>query len=510
MSRGIRVLLIFGLFAGAYAILNQELLIHAILYRIGAADYRSALISFAGFAFQALALLCATVILPRRWFAGMLALMSISALLNIVYGLIVQDTLDPAKINWLLAEAGQAGAVAGEFNGALVSAVLLTAVVIVLLILARRLARPMFAAPHPLWTGLVAILLPVLIIDLPDQVPAAAERNAYVHLARVLTAPPPPPRAAVPVDPATPPDVDKIVWLIDESVVYSGFRSVIQPSLAALNPMDFGEAHSLGNCSAPSNFALRAGVSVDQVTPTTDLRTTPSIWGYAHKAGFQTTLIDGQTSGPSQNLILAPERALIDQFVPAMDGIETDRKIARRVNAMLKKPGRDFIYVVLRGVHFQYRDHYPAGMIPENSSVALRYATALRFSKRDVFALLLAGVSRERVALFYTSDHGQNVQDDVLPHCNPTPDPSEFAVPLIAFLPPDVGARYATSAKGGRSHGQIFPASLRLMGYDAAEAARYDADLDAPTRRKLWFGRKVMPIESGDTIEVHIGQAGSR
>src|SRR5690606_14149895 len=116
-------------------------------------------------------------------------------------------------------------------------------------------------------------------------------------------------------------------------------------------------------CSAPANLALRSGVDVRNAGPDMDLRATPSIWAYARKAGYRTALIDGQTTGAPQNLLLPPERALIDEVETVGDGIDTDRAIARRINARLKAPGRSFTYAVLRGVHFQYRDHVPPGAL---------------------------------------------------------------------------------------------------------------------------------------------------
>src|SRR5690606_2185431 len=127
----------------------------------------------------------------------------------------------------------------------------------------------------------------------------------------------------------------------------------------------------------------------------------PSIWAYARKAGYRTLLIDGQTSGPPQNLVLPPERALIDELRPAAGALDTDLRIAEALNEQLRGPGRSFTYVVLRGVHFQYRDHYPAGLVPADSPPSLQYDTALTYSKGRFFDRLLTGVERSEVAIVY-------------------------------------------------------------------------------------------------------------
>ena len=151
-------------------------------------------------------------------------------------------------------------------------------------------------------------------------------------------------------------------------------------------------------------------------------------------------MIDAQKAGAPQNLLFAPERALIDDYRATPGGIDSDAKVAHALNRDLKKPGKTFTYVVLRGVHFQYRDHYPRGMIPADSPVARQYDTALAWSKRDFFARLLAGIDRDAVAIVYTSDHGQNLTPGALPHCSREAHPDEFRVPLIAFLPPQLAS----------------------------------------------------------------------
>ena len=125
---------------------------------------------------------------------------------------------------------------------------------------------------------------------------------------------------------------------------------------------------------------------------------------------------------------------------------------------------RSFTYVNLRGVHFQYRDHYPPGAVPAESPATLQYETALAYSKGHFFERLLAGVDREDVAVIYTSDHGQNLAPGVLPHCSRAPVADEFRVPLLAFLPPALAASYPKQVPSGHSTSQIFPTTLIWMG----------------------------------------------
>jgi hypothetical protein len=353
----------------------------------------------------------------------------------------------------------------------------------------------------------LALLSPSLIYRQADLWPEGAERSLYGLSWDIWTAPPPPPRLLPTLMPdrraATP---RHIVWVIDESIAADPFRRLIAPTLAGVPHSDFGVAAAMGNCSAPAQVALRSGVDVRRASATTDLRATPSIWRYAKAAGYSTVMIDGQTSGAPQNLMLPPERALIDDYRPMVGDMGTDLKIADAINRRVRTAERSFTFAVLRGVHFQYRDHYPPGAIPADSPVAKHYDTALNWSKRHFFARLLTGVDREAVAIVYTSDHGQNLTPGALPHCSREAVADEFRIPLIAFLPKGRAAHYAAAPREGHSASQIFPATLIWMGYDpVAVAARYDHDLTRRTARFVWFGRSVIPMGADSKVDFTAG-----
>ncbi|GAB5480571.1 MAG: hypothetical protein Pars92KO_03280 [Parasphingorhabdus sp.] len=511
----VRILTGFLLFCGAYALINQVLLTHSVLYRAAAYDYVNASWALLSFAAQALLLFAATILLPRKWFLVCITFVGISAGINGIYSQIVGDTLDLQKSGWLLTEARQAGAAAGEFAAPLGLALGKLLISIILMIGARRALRdPVRQLTANQFAGgktapaLIALLIAPSFLWPPlGLYPLAAERNIYNFAAAIVTADPPPARAEVSAIPGQDTEIDKIIWLIDESVSHDGFNRIIAPKITEIRHIDFGEAASMGHCSTPSNVALRSGVNVRRVNTTTDLRRTASIWAYAAKAGYFTTMIDGQVTGPPQNLLLAPERALIGSYRNVDNGQRTDLAIARMLNADLKSEGKQFTYALLRGVHFQYRDHYPKGALPDGSSTQAQYDKAISYSKAGFFDALLDGVDRSRVAIFYTSDHGQNIRDGVTPHCSGDPVQEEFSVPLIAFLPAGMHDVYGVAELGGRSLSQLFPTSLGLMGYEAAYATEnYDNALTVPTARFVWFGRGVVPVKDGGTIDVWSGE----
>jgi len=499
------------LFAGGFAVANRFQLTHGVLYRLAANDAANAAGNFVALGVQALVLLAALFLLPRRLFGAAMALAFASILVNLGYGQTVNDTISAGTVAWMTAEARQAGNVAGEFARPLLLAGVQTFAAVALFVAVRlALARGGWVRSGRLaGSGGVALLLAPSLLAVPLGVPAsAAERNVYSLGFNVAMAAPAPPRAAVDLVPDTASAPRHIVWLVDESVAYGQFREIVAPGLAGIAHVDFGMAASLGHCSAPSNLALRSGVDVRNAGPKLDLRRTPSIWGYARKAGYRTMLIDGQTGGAPQNLLLPPERVLIDEIVPAAGGPDTDRAVAARINRQLRGSGRTFTYALLRGVHFQYRDHYPPGSIPADSPTLLHYATALEYSKRGFFERLLEGVQREDVAVVYTSDHGQNFAAGAVPHCSPSPVPTELHVPLLAFLPERLAAAYAEAPRAGHSASQILPATLIWMGYDAQAAqGAYDNDLSRAPARYVRFDRDVVPLRAGDPIGIAVTDA---
>jgi len=497
-----------ALFALGFAVANRFQLTHGVLYRLAANDWPNAAGNFLVLAVQALALLAAIALLGRVLFVAAMTLAFVSIMVNLGYGQTVNGLVSTGTLAWMTAETRQAGNVAGEFAAPLLLAALQAVLAVGLFVAARVVLRRKGWVGRG-WMagilGLAVLLAPSLLAGAAGIPASGAERNLYSLGYEVVTAEPPPPRAAVDLEPATQGSPRHIVWLVDESVSYRHFERIVAPRLANLAHVDFGMAASLGHCSAPSNLALRSGVDVRGAGPKMDLRRTPSIWGYARRAGYRTVLIDGQTSGAPQNLLLPPELALIDEVVPAAGSLDTDRAIAATINRRLRGEARSFTYAVLRGVHFQYRDHYPAGLIPADSPTLRHYETAVEYSKRGFFERLLAGVDRQDVAIVYTSDHGQNLAEGAVPHCSPSPVPTELHVPLIAFLPDALAERYPQTHRGGHSASQIFPATLIWMGYaDAAVERRYDNDLASLPAGYVRFDRDVVPLRTGGTIGIDV------
>ncbi|NCP10454.1 MAG: hypothetical protein GW859_00610 [Sphingomonadales bacterium] len=496
-----------ALFALAYALINEQQLVHRILYRLAAHDRASAILNFTALGIQALALLAATIVLPRRWYAVAFILLMISAGFTMGYQQVMGEPLDAPTVQWVFGERRLAVQAGATFLVPLAVAAAKWLATGALMLATRRLLYRRDAGRTAIVAAAIALIAAPLPLMAAGISTIGSERALYQFGVEVLRAEPPPPRAAVAIGRPTladAPPVGHIVWLVDESIAYDAYARLVAPSLAAYRPIDFGLTAAMANCSSPANVAMRSGVAVDTVSPSTDLRATPSIWGYARHAGYRTIMIDGQVSGGApQNLLLPPERALIDGVVAAEAGYTTDLEIAGRINRTLKTPGKSLTYAVLAGAHFQYRDHYPPGTIPAGSPLTAQYDAAVATSKRGFFDALLAGVDRDRVAIIYTSDHGQNVQAARPPHCSADPVRAEYEVPMVALVPPARAEFLAPAAPGVRSQSQIFPMVLWLMGYDRAEVERRTDNLPGrPTRAYVRFGRSVVPLAKGDRIDV--------
>lgn len=293
-----------------------------------------------------------------------------------------------------------------------------------------------------------------------------------------------------------------VVLVVDESVRADFLRADVVPFLWAQGQRfaDYGYAVSGNNCSLFSNLILRFGGIPERLPES--ISSQPSIWSFAHAAGYATVYIDGQkTGGRLQNGMTVFEKAEIDVFLQP-DHIarqQRDRYIARRLREMLAAENRQFIYVNKKGTHFPYVRNYPPEAaldqpdmdpresIGESRERLLRsYRNSLRWNVDGFFRELLDSELADTL-LIYTSDHGQNLMDrGVMTQCNSS-DPHFFEglVPLrILSGDPIVFARFQRAASANRdraTHFEIFPTLLEAFGFEPAEVrARYGPGLLAP------------------------------
>lgn len=354
--------------------------------------------------------------------------------------------------------------------------------------------------------------------------PGAWVGTAYSALyAYEATAHPSRPRQAVGIDlvrKSGPNIQGDIVLIIDESIAgryldindASGVRSGLATPPPGVTVSNFGIAASITHCSYGSNLTLRyGGTRGDYRQMNTAL---PSIFAYAHKAGYRTVYIDAQREGGDyQNGMDDAERRTIDQFIQFENTaiINRDMAAADSLIAMLGNGQREFILVNKMGAHFPVADKYPDDgqiyqpALPRGESTLV---TDMRFPKNlyngaqswrlyrnayrntvawtvgRFFDRIFAHAPLNHALIIYTSDHGQNLHESgdsgATTHCSPTPMNEEGAVPLVII---DSSGRWQQAAKrhfDASSHYRIFPTLLGAMGYDKTAVRRiYGEALDS-------------------------------
>ena len=265
------------------------------------------------------------------------------------------------------------------------------------------------------------------------------------------------------------------------------------PYLASQAPRiaNFGPAVSANNCSMFSHLILRLGGVRNELARS--LRSGPFIWQYARRAGYRTVYIDGQKEGGRlQNGMTLLERRWIDDFIQldAVDPVDRDQEIARRLPEIVSGDSRVFVYVVKSGSHFPYARRYPLQEPPftphleggkwtwtrqSRERLVNSYKNSIRWNVDGFFEELLRGLDLKDGSVIYTSDHGQNLMDKgIVRHCNSSdPVAYEAWVPLLFITAQeDLRPRALDAALHNfdrATHFEIFPTLLALFGYTSEE-----------------------------------------
>lgn len=317
------------------------------------------------------------------------------------------------------------------------------------------------------------------------------------------------PRQAVRMAPGPALAAGDIVLVIDESVAANyldiNHRAGVHSGLAESRPgvaiANFGVAASVANCSAGSNRTLRFGGTRSSYRQASEEM--PSIWAYAHRAGFHTVYLDGQRDGGElQNLMTPAERLEIDDFVQIGETPvpERDHRLAELLGERLKNGVAELILVNKVGAHFPVADKFPAAAalyrplpargrsegitdiasLPGGEATSEddwrlyrnAYRNTVAWSTGGFFDLLGPHVAGSGAVIVYTSDHGQDLHErgevGGSTHCVPDPRPEEGAVPLVVIA--DSRSKvdwpaHASANYDGMSHFRVFPTLLALMGY---------------------------------------------
>jgi glucan phosphoethanolaminetransferase (alkaline phosphatase superfamily) len=444
-----------------------------------------------------------------------LSIACVSVSTNYSYAVIVKQHITPTLMEWMAQEFGQLSHAWGEYRFDIALSVAKAVALLAIFVAIRAAIRRRRLLPDVLlrsrrvrYSAMAAFLVFHGAALLLQPSYTVAETNLFVFgIPASMTEAPQ--RRAVPVRAEREGRAEKILFVIDESVGRHVYASTLAPMLQKWPVVDFGEAASIVPCSAASNALLRWGIETSRLAEAGyDPRTNPTIWAFANAAGYRTTLIDGQSKGAMQNFLSSGELAMIDEFITADVGIESDARIAAMLVERLKRPGRELIYVVKRGSHFPYEMNYPAGTLPADASKREKYAASVAYSTGAFFRELMARVALSNLLLIYTSDHGQNLASKAV-HCSDQRHPDEFSVPLAvmsevpalkALLVPALPRMHDRA-----SHLNVFPTLLYGMGY-AKEwiEATYGPTLAGPATPYVTVGWVPYPPRRQKSMDITI------
>lgn len=335
-----------------------------------------------------------------------------------------------------------------------------------------------------------------------DDFPALY-RVPLTVLATVTDKLPQPTRLPVPVPPVTK-GVQHLFLIVDESITATEL-TLHQPRLqttpflySARNELlDFGIASSMTNQSAGSNIALMSGTRPSEIPDSaysTFSRT--NIFQFAQRAGYTTYYIDAQLGGNVLQNFMSPEDLkYIDHVVrpavshPKVPYHDRDMLVAELLAELSKKKEKVFAYVVKAGAHWPFARTYPADsaffkpVLPPRSiykdpqRTLNTYHNAIRWTVDQFWHRLMATIMPpDSTVILYTSDHGQNLSQSGISLTHASVQETslqEAAVPLWVWDPGQVtGLKPWARRKQGYGHAHIFPALLRLQGYDPAWVRR--------------------------------------
>ncbi len=309
--------------------------------------------------------------------------------------------------------------------------------------------------------------------------------------------------------------IENVILVMDESI-HGAFldlnnkKNGARTGLPKEHLVNFGLATSASNCSTASNLSVRFGASKNNHLH--DILTHPSLWSYAKNAHYTTTYIDGQrTNGNLMNQMTTEELADVDNFLQLdeqMKPYNKDIKIAHLVRKLLKENKSNFIYINKMGAHFPYEGKYPkSGALYKPTMIQtyfgnesdpkvnkartntrekkLRvinsYKNAVSWNTRQFFKVLLEKLDLKNTAIIYTSDHGQDFNEEDKSgnrtHCSTYNAPAdEGIVPFVFITDNDVLLPELKAARkinfNNVSHFNLYPTILELFGYSAADITR--------------------------------------
>lgn len=376
---------------------------------------------------------------------------------------------------------------AQEFNTPLLHALQISALIIALLIVTRCIARQyskiasytIIAALCYLTTSYAATLY---VRGLPALTGFPAGFSYFLGSAALYPAnyhhvPSQQPNAL-----ASGPRFHKIVVIIDESILSDAMTGKFPQTS---NNVSFTHAYSGSNCSSSSNYFLRRGMLLqDEYSPAV------SLFALAKRAGYETSYYDNQNvlqPSAESNYFDEEEISAIDHVIKPDENTpryDVDAVSLQQLKKALATSGKHFILINKRGAHFPYQETIPPDQ--QTADREVNYARSVMWNTKRFIDDLQASIDKDTV-VFYTSDHGQNIQGPAT-HCGSGDNIPlvEWQVPMAVF---SADTHYLSAyRKINRTHPLVthfnFTESIRnVLGYDYPAMAAM-TELSAPSGNK--------------------------
>lgn len=469
-----------------------------------------------------LALLAATctsllflfLIRSKKVFYSFLAMLFLTLWLSLTYRLISGYNFMYADATVAFNNVGMADLALQNYINEIYLALFFAACVSGLLILLRKKTKFRFANRY----GVFALILTPLIIwqihqtnGIIDDVPAFFRVPSTMLVASINRLEQPA-RTDVSLKLANK-SVPRIFLIVDESVT-GGQLTINNPNvkttpfLAGFKTrlFNFGITSSTTNQSNGSNIALMCGTRPEELPDKKRLTLRrPNIFQYAKKAGYTTYYLDGQLANNALQNYMSPEDLkYIDHFwqpgsaFPEQPRYMRDFLIAEKLIELTRSKKKVFVYAVKVGAHWPYGNAYPAdsafrkpvlssrNMYKDRERTLNTYHNALRWTVDEFWKKLLTTIhSSDSVVAVYTSDHGQNLQEEGLSITHASimnTKAQEAEVPLLLWDPAILLPQpFKPLSFSKYSHAAIFPTLLQLQGYSKEEVKeRYGPSLLEP------------------------------
>jgi len=303
------------------------------------------------------------------------------------------------------------------------------------------------------------------------------------------------PVAYAPVKKDTP---QNIVMIMDESI-RGDLISINNPDEEAVmkatpylyslknDIINFGNLYSTANCSYPSNELLMIGFNVNKFkTIPNYFITTPTIFQYMKKAGYNTYFVDNVHNGLYM-VFKIYDRKYVDHLVndfPRYQKIlsyERDFYTLDEVKKILNNGKKNFIYILKYGEHFPYKNSFDNknplfkdwGIKNPQQEFNL-YMNGIQNNVDNYFKKLIKVVGDTDTVVLYQSDHSVNITRHkdkdriIISHCEAglTGWKEMQSIPGILYSPNKKWYKGYHNLKHGYSASHMMPTLLDFAGYD--------------------------------------------